>query len=395
MLSELISHSPDLRQLRDEGYDFEVRGDGFLVVRHVPYVNPQREVKYGLLVMPLTTAGDRTTTPGDHVVMFAGDVPCHSDGSPMTGIIAQASHERLAEGLEIDYRFSGKPSGGYADFYAKVTTYVNILMSQARVIDPLATAQTFPLIETVEGESVFKYIDTATAAAGIGVAAAKLASQRIAIVGLGGSGSYILDLVAKSAVKEIHLFDGDKFRTHNAFRSPGAAGIEQLRDEPLKVAYFAELYSRIRWGIIPHAYFIDGANVDHLVGFDFVFLALDNSNAKRPIVKRLEVLGIRFADVGMGVYDVDGSLAGVLRVTTSTPEKRDHVSIQHRIPLPQSDDGDDEYDRNIQIADLNALNATLAIIKWKKLSGFYLDFEHEHHTTYTIDGNALTNEDFA
>ena len=55
--------------------------------------------------------------------------------------------------------------------------------------------------------------------------------------------------------------------------------------------------------------------------------------------------------------------------------------------------GPNEYDRNIQVAELNALNAVMAIIKWKKLWGFYVDLEREHHSTYTIDGNEFTNED--
>jgi len=29
----------------------------------------------------------------------------------------------------------------------------------------------------------------------------------------------------------------------------------------------------------------------------------------------------------------------------------------------------------------------------KEHSGFYRDLEHEHFSTYTIDGNALVNED--
>jgi hypothetical protein len=40
-------------------------------------------------------------------------------------------------------------------------------------------------------------------------------------------------------------------------------------------------------------------------------------------------------------------------------------------------------------ADLNALNAALAVIKWKKLACFYQDLDHEHHSTYTIGGNML------
>ena len=53
----------------------------------------------------------------------------------------------------------------------------------------------------------------------------------------------------------------------------------------------------------------------------------------------------------------------------------------------------DEYHQNIQIAELNALNAALAVIRWKKHCGFYHDLEHEHDTTYAIDGNQLVNED--
>jgi len=51
------------------------------------------------------------------------------------------------------------------------------------------------------------------------------------------------------------------------------------------------------------------------------------------------------------------------------------------------------HSSNIQIADLNALNAALAVIKWKKLMGFYQDLDFEHHCTYTIGGNMLRNED--
>jgi hypothetical protein len=53
----------------------------------------------------------------------------------------------------------------------------------------------------------------------------------------------------------------------------------------------------------------------------------------------------------------------------------------------------EDYDRNIQIADLNALNAALAVIKWKKMFGFYRDLEREHFTAYAIDTNTLINED--
>lgn len=41
----------------------------------------------------------------------------------------------------------------------------------------------------------------------------------------------------------------------------------------------------------------------------------------------------------------------------------------------------------------NALNAAFAVIKWKKLFGFYADNEGEHFSTYTVDGNLLTSDE--
>ena len=70
---------------------------------------------------------------------------------------------------------------------------------------------------------MFLYEDTASSRADIVTINSKLKSLRIGIVGLGGTGSYVLDFVAKTPVKEIHLFDGDTFDQHNAFRAPGAA----------------------------------------------------------------------------------------------------------------------------------------------------------------------------
>ncbi len=72
MSHELISRSADLKKLRDEGYDIEER-DGYLLVKHVPYLNSQKEVKYGTLVCKLHLAGNETAKPDTHVVHFAGE----------------------------------------------------------------------------------------------------------------------------------------------------------------------------------------------------------------------------------------------------------------------------------------------------------------------------------
>jgi hypothetical protein len=118
---------------------------------------------------------------------------------------------------------------------------------------------------------------------------------------------------------------------------------------------------------------------------------MDAGEAKKLVVQKLEALSVSFVDVGMGLELVDGTLGGILRVTASTPDKRDHVH-QGRISFEGSGE-ENIYSSNIQVADLNALNAVMAIIKWKKLKGFYRDLEREHHSTYTTDGNMLLNGD--
>ncbi len=151
----------------------------------------------------------------------------------------------------------------------------------------------------------------------------------------------------------------------------------------------AQRYSVMRRGIVEHAYHVDESNVDELREMDFVFLCIDAGGAKRAIVEHLEELRTPFVDVGMGVHLVDDRLLGILRVTASTDDNRDVF----RREVSLSDAVQDDYDTNIQVADLNALNAALAVVKWKKLVGFYWDHRSEVHATYTIDSNMLLNNE--
>jgi hypothetical protein len=391
MSQQLINRSTDLQRLLDDGYDVEIRSN-YLLVKDVPYVNSQREIALGTLVSELSLAGDITTAPSSHIIYFTGSYPCNRDGSEIEQIRHQSTHKEIDRDFVVHHSFSSKPPNGYKDYYEKMTTYAAIISSPAQSIDSHFTAKTFWVIESEEGESVFKYLDTASSRVGINMVTKKLEIGKIGIVGLGGTGSYVLDLVAKTPVKEIHLFDGDKFLQHNAFRSPGAPSIDELRKAQPKVAFFQAQYSKMHRHIIAHNYFIGTSNVDKLCEMDFVFLCLDRGGVKKLIVEKLEEFGISFIDVGMGVYQTNGSLGGVLRVTSSFAEQREHIKAKGRIPFSDGDDNN-AYTQNIQIADLNALNATLAVIKWKKQFGFYLDLEKEYHSTYTIDGNMLTNDD--
>lgn len=384
MSRELFSRNADLQRLRDEGYFVQIHG-GALVMREVPYVDSQRQVRFGTLISSLTLAGDQTCPPDTHVIFFDGEFPCEADGTAM-GQIAHQSVANSFGNFTAKHSFSSKPAGGYTDYHHKMTTYATILAGPAAVLKPGTTPRVYRAPEEEE-ESVFNYIENASDRVGIGALTKRFIDERIAIIGTGGSGGYVLDFVAKTPVHEIRLFDGDDFLTHNAFRAPGAPSIDELRDAPMKVDYFKGIYSRMHRGIVAYPA-IDASNVELLNGVTFAFICIDSGEAKRLVVEKLESMTVPFIDVGMGLELVDGSLGGILRVSTSSPanrsEARKHMSFA-------GGGAEDIYASNIQVADLNALNAVLAVVKWKKLIGFYRDLEGEHHCTYTTDGNMLLN----
>lgn len=389
MSHRLISRSPDLQRLVREGFELDVRG-GHLLISHVPYVNAQRQVRFGTLVMDLTLADDVTVRPADHVARFIGEVPSDPSGQPLNGLINSSQKQDLGGGIVVDHLFSAKPPAGYSDYYHKVTAYVARLGRPAVEIDPAATARTFRVIESLDDDaSPFRYIDTASTRAGLEHYSERLASMRVAIVGLGGTGSYILDLVAKTSVAEIHLFDGDRFLQHNAFRSPGATPATELRGGPNKAKHWAKVYRRMRRGLRAHPSMVDASNVRQLRSLNFVFLALDDGPSRALIMDALIDFGVPFIDVGLGVNDLDERLSAIARVSAGSPS---HPVDRRRVPT-QPAGPENDYRRNIQIAELNALNATLAVLKWKKMVGVYADLEGEHFTTYTSSLNALDNGD--
>ena len=390
MLQQQIDLSPDLKQLRDDGYEIEVKG-GYLIVHHIPYVDSNRDIKLGKLISTLLLNNDVTVRPDNHVINFMGEYPCNNDGSIITAIQHSAQlNQPLFDGITINFSFSNKPQNGYNNYYEKVARYAEIISAPAKSIDKTVTAKTFKVIADNADETVFNYIDSNSSRANIYQLNSKFKGQRIAIIGLGGTGSYILDLVAKTPVEEILLFDSDEFLQHNAFRAPGAASIETLNKRLKKVDYFAEIYSQMRRGIKPYSEKITEKNIELLRGLSYVFICIDSNSAKSMIISNLRNFGVTFIDAGLGVNLVDEYLIGQLRVTVGTPAKYDH--IPNRIGSASMED--DEYATNIQIADLNALNALMAVIKWKKLSGFYQDLKQEFNSTYTINTSQLINEDF-
>ncbi len=350
-----------------------------------------REVQRGTLVSTLNLAGDTTDRPSDHVAFFvASEMPCDEHGSRLTKVIHDEIPRSLAPGIDIVCGFSSKPPDPDPDYFEKMQRYAEIISGPAIRIDPGATPRTFKVIESGEADPIFLYADSASGRAGIGDIASRLRGHRIGIVGLGGTGAHVLDHVAKTPV-EIDLFDGDVFSQHNAFRSPGAASVETLQERLAKVEYFARTYAAMRRGIRTHAEYIDDHNVDRLSQLDFVFVCVDHGPSKRVVVEFLVKHDIPFVDVGMALWRNDGSVGGQVRTTYWSTEHTDGLDDLSFAAEAR----DDVYTANIQISELNALNAAHAVIRWKQHCEIYADFAPNTTSVYAIDSSSLISRNEA
>ncbi|GAB6152576.1 ThiF family adenylyltransferase [Desulfosporosinus burensis] len=386
MSIQLIDLNDDLRKLKIEGYNISIVNAN-LVVKGIPYVNREKKVLFGILYCPLTLSGEKTVPPQDHTVRFMGEHPCDQFGTENKSFVNSYDVNTLTTDIIGSYYFSSRPQNGYPDFYTKMTKYIELLSAPAKSIDTGVSAQAFEY-EAYSDISVFKYPDTNTARAGLSHISDRIKDQKIAIVGLGGTGSFVLDFVSKTPVKQISLFDGDVMLNHNAFRIPSAMSLDELKKRPSKVSYFKGKYDVLRDGIIENDVFINESNVNLLDGHDFVFLAIDKAEAKKAIIDHLVLSKIPFVDLGMGISVVDNSLRGLIRKTLVTPDNNTYLS---KIAMEHIED-ENVYSQNIQISELNALNAILGIITWKKLYRFYLTEEIFYNSTFIVDEEEIKNE---
>ncbi|QDE39807.1 ThiF family adenylyltransferase [Luteibacter pinisoli] len=388
MSSSPIGRSPDLLRLRNEGFNLEVRA-GYLLVHEVPYATAQSTVARGTLAFQLDLTADIAVKPQNHTAYFIGACPCDAQGQALNAIINN-SQSTTVNGITVNHYLSAKPrtpDGLYPDYYTKVTQYVAQIAGPAQALRPGMDAKGFRVVEATVGESVFAYEDTASTRAGIALATDRFKNQRIAIVGLGGTGAYVLDQVAKTPVSNIHLWDGDAQHQHNAFRSPGAMPVDALRATPNKANYWASVYGAMHRHIVPHAVMITAENAQALREFDHVFLCVDRAEPRRLILEALAGSSATLIDVGIGMrMNSANALVGQCRVSVVDPQ-RSAVAIA-TLPMAGADD-DNLYTTNIQVADLNMINAGLAIHAWKTRLGFYASMTQSHLTVFATSNSTM------
>lgn len=369
---KLVSRNEDLAALVDRGYAVTF-DSGWMVIRDVPYLDQQGALQWGALATKLIFVDAERVEQEDHTVLFAGAHPCGLDGVPIRLIDAGAHTLTLSQtckDVAVERRFSNKPreTGRFDNFSEKIESYVGIICAPA-MHKYGVTPFTFKTVEDDPQASVFKFQDSLTSKAEIGDLSRRFDDEVVAIVGLGGTGAAVLDFLVKTPVREIRGFDGDAFHVHNAFRSLGRLDERELGAR--KADVYQNRYSNFREGLKLVPRYVDSECGDAFDAVTFAFVCVDKGSARAEIFNLLIAKGIPFIDVGMGLKRDAGPLRGMLRVTYYPPERAGEIRGKGLAEM--SDAREDLYRTNVQIGELNALNAALAVIRYKQLRGFYSD----------------------
>lgn len=391
MFQKLVSHNDDLRRLVEKGYAVAFDSN-CLVIRDVPYLGSNKELLSGAIVAKLVFIDKERVTQSDHQILFAGSVPHNLDGTPIPNLGGGPTTLPLSEAckdLVVQRSFSNKPrvGGKFQDFFEKTESYVGIISGPAIELHN-ATPYTYRVVKEVAVDSVFKFCDTLTSRAEITDLSAKFKSDVVALIGLGGTGAYVLDFLVKTPVKEIRAFDLDPFHVHNAFRSPGRLAEDELGKSKTEV--YHSRYDNFRTGISVEAKFIDASCSADFDGVTFAFVCVDKGLSRAGIFDLLISKGIPFVDVGMGLKRKDGPLKGMLRTTYYSAEHGQAVRDKGLAEV--TDNPENLYRANIQIGELNALNASLAVIRFKQLRGFYFEEVSNYHLLFDIGDLKIVGE---
>lgn len=163
--------------------------------------------------------------------------------------------------------------------------------------------------------------DRALAMTGIG-SLAHLSRMRVAIVGVSGTGSLVVELLARAGVGEIVLFEFDTVEDHNLNRIVHA----RRKDADRKVSKAARLAEAIKESglptkvtIIPDGNITNDRVARELRGCDFIFGCVDNRDWPRLIMTEVAFQYlIPFIDMGseigideIGVQSIDSRVSYV------------------------------------------------------------------------------------
>jgi len=325
---------------------------------------------------PASKKPDQRIGGADHAVRITLDGEhdgrvYNADGTPIGNFIG--GDERTWSNISIKKGSSVSPE--------EDESASDLIHRYAKQIVGAVSAAGYSDTASLTRRSPFKILNTFEDRAAIAPVQDRIREQRIAIIGLGGTGSYVLDLIAKTPVKEIHLLDADEIDWHNFMRAPGAPTAEEIESKRkasmLKVDYYHAKYGSLREGIHVHTVRVDDlATFRELLldlAIDFAFVCIDqlaNSDSPRQDVVycALNAAAVPFIDSGVSLSVEDAAVRGA--VTTSAYDAGS-VLWKEAIPAARVEGHVPGY-RNVQLPEVNALAASLAVIEWRRRTKQYV-----------------------
>ena len=136
----------------------------------------------------------------------------HADGTPIGNYIAGDGKTWSSISIKKGGQGSPEDDGSARDLVHRYAKQVVGAVSAAGYSETASLAKRGP----------FRIPNTFEARAALGPVQDRIREQRIAIIGLGGTGAFMLDLMTKTPVPEIHLLDADEVDWHTFMRAPGA-----------------------------------------------------------------------------------------------------------------------------------------------------------------------------
>jgi hypothetical protein len=385
---ELASHNPFIEELDALGYQVDFVG-GYLVIYGLPYLNKEGVLAYGDWISPLDLSEKTIDAPKEHQAWWRGDRP-HDQNKRELRLGGGIARVTVVPDLVSDYSFSFKllENGTmrlYRSFEEKVQTYLDVITAPAMAAHPEATPLRGIAVKAAAQGSPLRFPDTMSARYHMNDVSSLLRGKKVAIIGLGGTGSYILDVIVRTHLEKIVLFDDDKVHVHTIFRIPGFI---PNSIGGLKVEALARQYGQWHSGLEPISERITPENIERLGDFDFVFVSVDDGPSRLHIVDWLSSKSIPYVDCGMGLNRSSSGLSGFVRITgTDRKAFENNVNTAH---LPIENAKEDEYRRQAQIAELNMLNASLAVLRFKQHFGV---FERLDDSTWYIFDSAMLEID--
>ena len=316
----------------------------------------------------------------------------HADGNPIESYIA--GDGKTWSDISIRKGGQGSPEDdeSASDLIHRYAKQIVGAVAESGCHDPFSLADPGP----------FKIPNTFEARAAIGPVQDRIRDQRIAIIGLGGTGAYVLDLIAKTPVQAIHLLDSDRVDWHNLMRAPGARtndAIKFLRKNRLdKVVYYHAKYNTLREGIHTHAVRVDSSTrfAEFLSEYpvDYAFVCIDqrkdcDSPRQDVVYAALSEAGVPFIDSGVSITVENDSVSGA--VTTSA-YAAGSLAWKDAIPNARVEGNAPGY-RNVQLPEVNALAASLAVMEWRRRTEQYVSKSASFLHRFRLETPRITSAD--